>query len=347
MPGDRICRRRDKVLISVLRAQHNKSIRKFRPILKRLATECKIAFAPCKTTIIAYNKTTALTALLWEAFRIVTDPYRLLERDVIIDSTGFSPSYVSNWRDRRADENEGRPPTDYRSGTEWFKVHAIIGRISKVILGWAMTPYRGEGVGDPSLLKPLLLDIKGREFEPHFLIGDNAYLTAETYQAALDEGVQLVAPLKPKNFDRQGLPRGIAHRVHAFASRNPDLYDELTRARQAIEGIFSTEKKEDNHVASIGTQDERDAHAAVLEAAAVVAADESRDDKEREAEVKRLEDEAAAMALYTARVNEMLARAIRQVLRQTVHMELRWNRRISYAKGSVFGPVRETVGSEK
>jgi Transposase DDE domain len=333
----------DKVLISVLRAQHTKSIRKFRPILKRLAAECKIAFAPCKTTIIAYNKTTALTALLWEAFRIVTDPYRLLERDVIIDSTGFSPFYVSNWRDRRADENEGRPPTDYRSGTEWFKVHAIIGRISKVILGWAMTPYRGEGVGDPSLLKPLLLDIKGREFEPHFLIGDNAYLTAETYQAALDEGVQLVAPLKPKNFDRQGLPRGIAQRVHAFASRNPDLYDELTRARQAIEGIFSTEKKEDNHVASIGTQDERDAHAAVLQAAGEVAADETRDDEEREAEVKRLEDEAAAMGLYTARINEMLARAIRQVLRQTVHMELRWNRRISYTKGSVFGPVRETL----
>ena len=81
----------------------------------------------------------------------------------------------------------------------------------------------------------------------------------------------------------------------------------------------------------------------MLEAAAVVAADKSIDPEEREAEVKRLEDEAAAMGLYTARVNEMLARAIRQVLRQTVHMELRWNRRISYTKGSVFGPVRETV----
>jgi hypothetical protein len=333
----------DKVFVSVLRAQHKKSIRKFRPILKRLAAEGKIAFAPCKTTIIAYNKTTALTALLWEGFRIVTDPYRLLERDIIIDATGFSPFYVSNWRDRRAAENEGRPPTDYRSGTEWFKVHAIIGRISKVILGWAMTPYRGEGVGDPSLLKPLLRDVKGRDFEPHFLIGDNAYLTVETYQAALEEGVQLVAPLKPKNFDRQGLPRGVAQRVHGFASRNPGLYDELTRARQAIEGVFSTEKKEDNHVASIGTQDERRAHAAMLEAAAVVAADKSLDPEEREAEVKQLEDEAAAMGLYTARVNEMLARAIRQVLRQTVQMELRWNRHISYTKGSVFGPVRETV----
>jgi hypothetical protein len=337
----------DKVLITVLRAQHNKSIRKFRPILKRLEAECKIAFAPCKTTIIAYNKTVALTTLLWEAFRIVTDPYRLLERDVIIDSTGFSPFYVSNWRDRRADENEGRPPTDYRSGTEWFKVHAIIGRISKVILAWSMTPYRGEGVGDPTLLKPLLRDIKGREFDPQFLIGDNAYVTAEAYQAALEEGVQLVGPLRPKNFDRQGVPRGVAKRVHAFASRNPGLYDELTRARQAIEGIFSTEKKEDNHVASIGTEDERDAHAAVLQAAALVAADESRDVEEREAEVKRLEDEAAAMALYTARVNEMLARAIRQVLRQTVQMELRWNRHISYTKGSLFGPVRETVETEK
>ncbi len=38
----------EKVLISVLRTQHNKSIRKFRPILKRLAAECKIAFAPLR-----------------------------------------------------------------------------------------------------------------------------------------------------------------------------------------------------------------------------------------------------------------------------------------------------------
>ena len=113
-----------------------------------------------------------------------------------------------------------------------------------------MTPYRGEGVGDSTLLKPLLRDLKGRGFEPDFLIGDNLYVAAETYQAALEEGVQLVGPLRPKNFDRQGLPRGVAKRVHAFASSNPGLYDELCRARQAIEGIFSTEKKEDNHIAS-------------------------------------------------------------------------------------------------
>ena len=69
-------------------------------------------------------------------------------------------------------------------------------------------------------------------------------MAAESYQAALEEGVQLVGPLRPKNFDRQGLPRGVAKRMHAFASQSPELYDELTRARQAIEGIFSTEKKE-------------------------------------------------------------------------------------------------------
>jgi hypothetical protein len=92
----------DKVLITVLRAQHAKSIRKFRPILKRLAAEHKIASAPCKTTIIEYNKSVVLTDLLWEAFDVATAVYRVLETDVMIDSTGYSPFYVSNWRDRRA-----------------------------------------------------------------------------------------------------------------------------------------------------------------------------------------------------------------------------------------------------
>jgi hypothetical protein len=243
----------------------------------------------------------------------------------------------------RAEENEGRPPTDYRVNTEWFKVHVIVGRISKAILGWAMTPERGEGVGDPSLLKPLLLAVKGRGFEPNHLVGDNAYITPATYQAALEQGVQLVGPLKPRNYDKDGLPRGIAQRIHAFALVNPNLYDELTAARQAIEGVFSADKHVDNHVASIGSQEEPDAHAAILQQAQDLAGDETVDADQRETEVKRLKDEAAAMALYRARVNEMLARAIRQVLRQTVQMELRWNRHISYARGSVFGPVREIV----
>jgi hypothetical protein len=336
----------DKVLISVLRAQHRKSMRKFRPILKRLATEGTIRFAPCKTTIVAYNKQVEMTVLLRAAFNIVTSVFRLLDRDIIIDSTGFSPFYVSNWCDRRADENEGRVPTDYRSNTEWFKVHVIVGRISKAILAWRMTPYRGEGVGDTSLLEPLLLDLLGRDFDPRYLLGDNAYLDKERYEIALAHGVQLVAPMKGKNWTPEGLPRGVAQRLHAFALRHPELYDQLCRARQAIEGVFSTEKRQDNHVAAIGSADEREAHAAVLQLAAEVANDKTKTEEQREREVKALEDEAAAMAMYTARQNEMLVRAIRQVLQQTVQMELRWNRHISYTKGSVFGPVRETVEPE-
>jgi hypothetical protein len=333
----------DKVLISVLRAQHRKSIRKFRPILKRLETEGKIAFAPCKTTIIAYNKQVEMTVLLRAAFRIVTAVFRILDRDVIIDSTGFSPFYVSNWSDRRAQENAGRPPTDYRTHTEWFKIHAIIGRFSKAILAWAMTPERGEGVGDTSLLEPLLVDLLEREFETRFLVADNVYLDEERYNIALGHGVQLVTPMRGRNWTPEGLPRGIAQRLHAFGSRNPDLYDELCRGRQAIEGIFSAEKRQGNHIASIGTEDEREAHAAVLQLAADVANDETKDPEERKVEVKQLGDKAAAMAMYVARQNEMLTRAIRQVMQQTVQMELRFNRHISYTKDSVFGPIRETV----
>jgi hypothetical protein len=333
----------DKVLITVLRAQHKKSIRKFRPILKRLFSERKVAFAPCKTTIIGYNKRHDLSELLREAFDIVTRPFSILDQQVIIDSTGFSPFYVSNWRDRRDDENAGRPPIDYRAKTEWFKVHIIIGRFSKAILGWAMTPYRGEGVGDPSLLEPLLLQLKARDHSPSYLIGDNAYITTETYAEALALGVQLVGPFRPRNFGPDGLPRGIAKRIHAFASLNPGLYADMTAARQAVEGTFSTEKKEDNHVAAIGSKIERDAHSDILAQAALASADDTLAETDREAMVKALEDEAAAAAVFVARTNEMLARAIRQVLRRTVDLEETYNRRISYTKGSVFGPVRETV----
>jgi len=341
----------DKVLQSVLRDQHRKSLRRFRPILKRLKAEGKIRFAPSRGTVVKYNRSARTRDYLWESFAGVTDPFRIIDQDVIVDTTGFSPFYISNWRDRRASENAGRPPSDYRERTEWFRVHAIIGRTSKAILAWAMTPNRGAGVGDSSLLGALLSDLKARGFEPRYVIGDNAYVTPETVAAARACGAQLVCPLKGRNFDRAGVPRGAAAEIEAFARRNPVLYDELVRARQAIEGIFSVEKRRDNHVASVGSKTERAAHAALLREAAEIseqatrARRDGRDDVAEllEDQLEALKDEAAASSLYVSRQNEMLTRAIRQVLNQTVQIELRWNRRIAYTKGSVFGPVRETV----
>jgi hypothetical protein len=318
----------DRVFVMIYRGHQRKSIRRFRPTLGRLAAAQLIAFAPRKTAIVGYNTSLETTRYLIEAIDILVRPFRLMEDQVIADATGFSPFYVSNWRDSNYGE------INYRSGTSWFKQHVLIGRRSKAILAFAFTPHRGEGVGDDSNLIPMLDDLRRRGFErAEVAIADNVYLTKDNIEKCKERGLQLVGPLKPRNFDKKtGLPRKAVAEIAAFKEQNPEAYDELTRARQAVEGVFSNQKRDDNHLAAIGTREERQAHRDLIDRAQL-ATDNAEND--------HLQDEAAAAALYTSRVNEFLVRVAVQILKRTVATEQLYNVRISYEKDLAFPPVRE------
>ncbi len=86
----------DKVLQSVLRDQNRKSLRRFQTILKRLKAEGKIRFAPSRGTVVKYNRSPRTRDYLWESFAGVTEPFRIIDQDLIVDTTGFSPFYISN-----------------------------------------------------------------------------------------------------------------------------------------------------------------------------------------------------------------------------------------------------------
>jgi hypothetical protein len=322
----------EKVMAMVLRSQHTKSMRKFQSHLAELEEEGRLRFGPCKTSLVRYNGSTDTTRYLIEAYRIVIAPYRMLERHVIVDATGFSPRLVSNWLDHSAAVAQQLPLLDYRPETVWLKLHVIIGRISKVIIGFRLTPSSGPMSADATLFPYLLDDIMMNGFEPQFVIGDNIYLTPDNFEAARQHGAFLINPLRPRNWNaKTNTARGVAKHMAEFMEANPELALELTRARQAIEGIFSTEKNDDNHLAAAGTKLERKA----MRAAAVKALEAN---PELAGVLTDVEN-----GLYVSRMNEILIRMIRQVLRRTVNMELRWNRRVSYRRGTMFGPVRDVV----
>ena len=92
-----------------------------------------------------------------------------------------------------------------------------------------------------------------------------------------------------------------------FADRYPEVYDELKRARQAIEGIFSMEKRRSNRLASIGSKGER--QRAMM---------------------------GDGSALYHARVSEFFIRMIRFNLTRINMEEHLRNRTVRFSKGSVF-----------
>ena len=335
----------DRVFLMVHRAQLERSQRKYHLHGRRLAAEGKVAFAPVKTSMIKYLKSGDTTGLLAEAHQNVISPLNVMERDFIIDATGFSPQHVSNWCDhQKAVREQGRTGRqvrlDYRKGTEWYKLHTVIGRNSHAIVAFVLTPDHGEQASDVALYPQLLEALLAAGFHPRYIIGGNAYLSRENWdltQRLTDGQAQLHTPLRNRNFDpRTRLPRGVAKLVEQFNRDNPELADELERKRSVIEGMFTTEKGHggDNRMYAAGSKTERQQRKEIkhhLATDAEAAAD---------ADMRWLE---ARSGMYTSRVNEMYIRIIRQVLRRTVALEMLYNRRISYRGGSVFGPVREIV----
>lgn len=318
----------DRVAMMLIRKQHGKSMRKFKSTMKRLAADGVIAFTVGRTAQVQYNTSAETTELLLETFEIVARTFTLMEQHVIADATGMSPFYVSNWRDSNYGER------NFRVGTMWFKEHVIVGRRSKAILAFAITPHRGQGSSDDANLVPMLLNLRERGFDLlDTTIADNIYLTAENIAKCKAMGVRLVGPLKPKNFDKKtGLPRKAVADIAAFKKSYPAAFDELTSARQAVEGVFSCQKREDNHVAAIGTEAEREMQRYFVEKAELATtADES----------DELKDVAAQAGLYVSRLNEFLVRVILQVMRRTVALEKLYNRRISYVEESKFSHVRD------
>ncbi len=329
----------EKVLAMVIRAQHESSMRKAQCLLKRLEAEGKLTDAPCKGTLIAYAKAEETTTVLEEAFAIATNVFKYLDVDVITDATGFSSYVVANWLDSNYGES------DFRPGTEWFKLHLIIGRFSKAILGFYITPNRGEGTADSSAFRPLYRALISRGFNPRFVIGDNAYLIPENDALVSLFGGFLVGPLKPRNFTKKTKePIGeSARRIVAFKAAMPDVHDELCRARQAIEGIISSEKRMGNNFVAVGSAVERKQRDANMQALMDALKRKQDGEAVSDEEIQALDEAVAWSVIFRSRYNDMLVRMIRQVLRRTNMVEQKWNQRISYTRGTVFSPIRETV----
>lgn len=297
----------DKVLALVLRDYHKKSLRATPALLKPIAAAGQIAFRPCKSSLITYFQDANTLKYLQEAFSLSTSPFRIMEQDVIVDSSGISPFYFESWRAIKYGDHKS--PV-----AKWFRIHIAIGRISHAVLGFALTPCTGEGSGDASNLSGLLDGVQMGGFDLRYVIADNAYLDRERVADVSARGAFLVGPLKQRNRDKRGNVAPWLVSIERFAMLYPDLYDETLRGRQPIECFFSVEKRHDNRLRAIGTSEER-------------------------AAVERQEHDG----LFLARVNEFVARMIRYNLTCINMQEHLRNRHIAFSKGSVFSHVREMI----
>jgi hypothetical protein len=293
----------ERVIALVLKYYQRKSIRVFNPEITRLASEGKLSFSVRKSTIIKYSSRGETLTALETAFNIAIQPF-CQETKFIVDSTGLSNRFVSNWINKKYKQEDIRPDT------QWLKWHALIGWESKAILAYRLTPGEGSNTGDASNLEPLMKFIAESGFDNReYVIADNIYLFPKFFKQAQSYDLKLIGPLKGRNFTKAGVPRGYIQEVADFRERYPEEHDYLCRKRSIVESLFSVDKRKSNRFAAIGTEAERKT--------------------------------ALENPLFMSRRIEMACRVIRQVLEKTVEQELLRNRTVSYRNKTIFSHVRE------
>jgi hypothetical protein len=289
---------------NICRTHYRDSLRTYCGTQKRLHDQGVLAVMRGRSTMTKLQATERATLAIMEAHKLVISCLDYLEDTVIIDSTGFSPYYVSNFIEKKYGIK------DIRVGTKWYKVHVMIGRISKAILDIRFTPSDTDGTGDSTQFIPLVESLKPLGFhDVKYVVADNTYLVTPCFKATKELGLRLVGPTRPRNFDKLGAPRAYIADMTAFYEEDSVRADELARVRNVVECVFGVMKRKDNHIAAIGTAAQR--------------------------------SDPSLHGIYLSRYNEMLSRSLVQAIHSVATIEHLWGQKISFVDGTKFRRERE------
>jgi transposase len=186
--------------------------------------------APSYNSTFRYLEDARMGALLKTLVHEAAAPLRAVETTFAIDSTGFA----TNTYARYFDEKYGGEKKCQR----WIKLHAQVGTITNVIASVEATE---SGVGDVTMLQPLLVSSVERGFDVRELSADKAYLSNDNLTAIEAVGAVPYIPLKA-NSRRTGKSEAWRRLYHMFEARNDEFLAHYHR-RSNAESTFSMVKR--------------------------------------------------------------------------------------------------------
>jgi|GEM_PF-5565671 len=190
-------------------------------------------------------------------------------------------------------------------------MHALTGRVSSVIAAVRLTECFREHTSDAANLPPLL-DFAFKTYDFKRIIGDKAYLSASNADAARKYGASLWTPIK-SGLTKDYLDRlGEKTEMIEIARSNGEAFDAVVRVRSRVESVFSAWKRVFGpDMVAVGTANER------------------------------LDAKDTKAALFVARENEMLAKAVVWNLRRVVMFEALHDDCIRFSLDRAFQPIAE------
>jgi transposase/predicted nucleic acid-binding Zn finger protein len=168
------------------------------------------------------------TPILERLIEVSSLPFKAIETEFAVDSSGFSSCKFDRWYD----EKWGRVKSEH----SWVKVHAIVGTTTQIVASVIITDKHTH---DAPMFPPLV-KATAKNFTVNQVSGDKAYVGTENFQVVEDCGGTAYLAFRTNTTGNVG---GIYERMYHLFCLNKEDYLHHYHRRSNIESLFSAVKR--------------------------------------------------------------------------------------------------------
>jgi hypothetical protein len=184
------------------------------------------------------------TPILRALLQRSAEPFRAVETEFAVDSTGFCTNVRGDYRLGRYGDVAPR---------KWLKAHLCVGVRTHVVTDAIVTPSEGEGTGDSPNFAPLVQSLAGR-FTVDEVSADKAYSSKENHWLVQQLGGQALIPFKG-GWNEPGARRSTGgvpglhgsaslwRKAHAYFLLNAEEFYARYHKRSNVESVNSAIKR--------------------------------------------------------------------------------------------------------
>jgi transposase len=218
----------DLIFASVYKIYSGMSGRRFATELSEAQERGYVSQTVHHSTIARCLEDEQTTQVLIRLIEASSLPFRSIETEFAVDSSGFSSCKFDRWYD----EKWGRVKSEH----SWVKVHAIVGTTTQIV---ASVIIADKNSGDSPMFSPLV-KATAKNFTVNQVSGDKAYTSEENFKAVEDCGGTGYLSFKS---NATGSIGGIYERMYHLFCLNKEDYLHHYHRRSNVESLFSAVKR--------------------------------------------------------------------------------------------------------
>lgn len=218
----------DVIFASVYKIYSGKSGRRFATAMSEARESGYVSRALHHSTIARCLESEETTPILTGLIEASALPFKAIEKEFAVDSSGFSACKFDRWYDAKY----GRMHAEH----SWVKAHVMTGTTTQAVTSVIIEEaYSGDAPNFPPLVKAT-----AKGFTVKQVSGDKAYSTVDNFQAVEDVGGTGYLAFK---LNTTGAVGGVYERMYHLFCLNKEDYLAHYHRRSNVESVFSAVKR--------------------------------------------------------------------------------------------------------